>query len=177
MRLARLVRIRGQNGRSRLLGAIAMYLWLLLPAYGQKIDRPITAQEINEVKTAIPDEIYDYKFEGADIDIEALTSHGHMIRLYIRPTVIQGSGQVICKLPIGEVARVFEFSKDLAVLVREPRDKVPPTSSSTLTLHLDDEEICADKKDWLHEPLWISPDPSKAEVDAAVVRERRRKGT
>jgi hypothetical protein len=33
---------------------------LLLPAYGQKIERPITAQEINAVKTAIWDEIYDY---------------------------------------------------------------------------------------------------------------------
>jgi hypothetical protein len=154
-----------------------MYLSLLLPAYGQKIDRPITAQEINAVKTAVRDEIYDYKSEGAYIDIEALTSHGYMIRLYTRPTVIQGSGRVIYKLSIGEVARVFEFSKDLAVPVREPRDKVPPTSSSTLTLYLDDEEICADKKDWLHEPLWISPDPSKAEVDAAVVRERSRKGT
>ena len=100
-----------------------------------------------------------------------------MLRLHIRPTVIQGSGQVIYKLPIGEVARVFEFSKDLAVLVREPRDKAPPTSSSTLTLYLDDEGICVDKKDWLHEPLSISPDPSKAEVDAGVVRDRRRKGT
>jgi hypothetical protein len=63
------------------------------------------------------------------------------------------------------------------VLVREPRDKFPPTSSSTLTLYLDDAEICADKRDWLHETLWILPDPSKAEVDAAVMRERRRKGT
>jgi hypothetical protein len=177
MRVAKLVRIREQNGRSRLLGAIAMYLLLLLPAYGQKIDRPITAQEINAVKTAIWDEIYDYKFEGAYIDIEALISHGYMIRLYIRPTVIQGSGQVSYKLPSGEVAWVFEFSKDLAALVREPQDKVPPTSSSTLTPYLDDGEICADKKDWLHEPLWISPDPPKAEVDAAVLRERRGKGT
>jgi|HubBroStandDraft_3_1064219.scaffolds.fasta_scaffold03028_6 hypothetical protein len=60
MRVAKPVRIRGQNGRWRLLGAIAMYLSLLLPAYGQKIERPITAQEINAVKTAIWDEIYDY---------------------------------------------------------------------------------------------------------------------
>jgi len=163
--------------RSGLLGAMVLCLWLVLPAYGQKSDRPITAQEMSAVKTAILDEIYDYKFEGAYVDISALTSRGYMIRLYIRPNVIQGSGQVIYKLPIGEVARIFEFSKDLAVLIREPRDKFPPTSSSTLTLYLDDEEICADKKDWIHETLWILPDPSESEVHAAVVRERRRKGT
>jgi hypothetical protein len=163
--------------KSRLLGVIALCFWLVLPAHGQKSDRSITAQEISAVKTAILDEIYDYKLEGAYIDISALTSRGYMIRLYIRPNLIQGSGQVIYKLPIGEVARVFELSKDLVVLVREPRDKFPPTSSSTLTLYLDDAEICADKRDWLHETLWILPDPSKAEVDAAVMRERRRKGT
>ena len=164
-------------GRLRLVGAIAVYLCLVPPACGQQGDRPITPQEISAVKTAILDEIYDYKFEGAYIDIEALTSRGYKIRLYIRPSLIQGSGQVIYKLPIGEVARVFEFSKDLAVLVREPRDKFPPTSGSTLTLYLDDEEICPDKTNWIRETLWISPAPSKAEVDAAVVRERRRKGT
>ena len=105
------------------------------------------------------------------------TSRGYMIGLYIRPNLIQGSGQVSYELPIGEVAGIFEFSKDLAVLIRDPRAKFPPTSSSTLTLYLADEEICADKKDWLHETLRISPTPSKAEVDAAVMRERRRKGT
>jgi hypothetical protein len=135
-----------EMGRSRLLGAIAVYISLVLPTYGQQSDRPITAREINEVKTAILDEIYDYKFEGAYVDISALTSPGYKIPLYIRPTVIQGSGQVIYKLPIGEVAGIFEFAKDLAVLVREPRDKFPPTSSSTLTFYLDDEEICADKR-------------------------------
>src|SRR5271156_7075068 len=164
-------------GRLRLVGAFAVCLWLVWPAYGQQSDRPITPQEINAVKTAILDEIYDYKFEGAYVDIEALTPRGYMICLYIRPNLIQGSGQVIYKLPVGEVARIFEFSKDLAVLIREPRDKFPPTSSSTLTLYLDDEEICADKKDWIHETLWILPDPSESEVHAAVVRERGRKGT
>jgi hypothetical protein len=163
--------------RLRLVGAFVVCLCLVLPGYSQQGNRPITPQEIDAVKTAILDEIYDYKFESEYIDIEALTSRGYKIRLYIRPNLIQGSGQVIYKLPIGEVARVFEFSKNLAVLLREPRDKFPPTSGSTLTLYLDDEEICADKKSWIHETLWISPAPSSAEVDAAVVRERSRKGT
>jgi hypothetical protein len=119
---------------------------MLLPAHGQPSDRPITANEMSAVKTAILDEIHDYKFEGAYVDIEALTSRGYKIRLYIRPNLIQGSGQVIYKLPIGGVARIFDFSNDMAVLLREPRDKFPPTSGSTLTLYLDDQEICADKK-------------------------------
>lgn len=83
-----------------------------------------------------------------------------MIRLYIRPSLDQGSGEVIYKLSLGEVSRIFEIREGVAVLAREPRDKFPPTSSSTLTLYLDDAVICADKKEWLHESLWISPHPS-----------------
>jgi hypothetical protein len=66
---------------------------------------------------------------------------------------------------------------DLAILIREPRDKFPPSSSSTLTLYLRDEDICAEKKNWTHETIWIDPHPSKKDVRAAVTRERQRKGT
>ncbi|MFZ0883126.1 MAG: hypothetical protein WAN14_06980 [Candidatus Acidiferrales bacterium] len=163
--------------RVRLFVVFALCAFPLATAYGQQSNHPITAQEIGAVKVAILDEIYDYQFEGAYVDIAGLTSRGYMIRLYIRPNLDQGSGEVIYKLPIGEVARIFEIADGLAVLAREPRDKFPPTSSSTLTLYLDDAATCADKKDWLHERLWISPHPSKAEVRAAVLRQRRRKGT
>jgi hypothetical protein len=161
----------------RLFVVFALYCLALVAAHGQQDNHRITAQEIVAVKTAILDEIYDYQFEGAYVDISALTSRGFMIHLYIRPNLEKGSGQVIYKLPIGEVARIFEIGDGVAVLAREPRDKFPPTSSSTLTLYLDDALTCADKKNWLHERLWISPHPSKEEVRAAVIRQRRRKGT
>jgi hypothetical protein len=155
----------------------AAWALLLLPVSGQQDKRPLTAQEIAAVKTAILDEIYDYRFEGAYVDISPLESSGYTLPLYIRPTVIAGGGQVIYKLPIGEVARVFEFKGSLAVLIREPRDKFPPTSSSMLTLYLDDAEICSDKKHWIHEVLFINPHPSKKVVQEAVMRQRERKGT
>lgn len=156
---------------------LAAWAVLLLPVGGQQDKRPLTTQEIAEVKTAILDEIYDYKFEGFYVDISRMESAGYRLPLYIRPDVIGGGGQVIYKLPIGEVARIFQFTDSLAVLVREPRDKFPPTSSSTLTLYLDDEAICTCKNNWIHEVLWINPHPSKKEVHEAVLRERARKGT
>lgn len=51
-------------GRLRLVGAFVVCLCLVLPGYSQQGNRPITPQEIDAVKTAILDEIYDYKFES-----------------------------------------------------------------------------------------------------------------
>jgi hypothetical protein len=161
----------------RLWVLISIWLVLLLPARGQQKSTPITGHEIAALKTAILDEIYDYEFEGEYIDISLLTPSGSELALYIDPKLDDGGGQVIYKLPIGEVARVFQMKGDLAILIREPRDKFPPTSSSTLTLYLRDEDICAEKKNWIHETLWIDPHPSTKDVRAAVMRERQRKGT
>jgi hypothetical protein len=152
-------------------------LGILLSASAQENDRALTRKEIESVKTAILDEIYDYGFQDRYVDISALTPSGYTIPLYVRPNLVHGSGQVIYKLPIGEVARIFELKSDLAVLIREPRDKFPPTSSSTLTLYLDDEFVCAAKRDWVREQFLIKAQPSKAEVETAVKRQRQRKGT
>lgn len=156
---------------------LAAWLAVSMSTGGKKSGRPVTQEEIAAVKTAILDEIYDYKFEGAYIDILPLESEGYPLHLYIRPNVIEGSGQVIYKLPIGEVARVFESKGKFEVLIREPRDKFPPTSSSTLTLYLDDSIVCAAKKDWISETVYVKAHPSKDEVQAAVARQRKRKGT
>lgn len=96
---------------------LAFALGSLLPviAHGQQSNHPITGPEIAAVKTAILDEIYDYEFEGGYVDISPLTSRGFMIRLYIRPSLDQGSGEVIYKLPIGEVSRILEIGKGVAV--------------------------------------------------------------
>lgn len=161
----------------RSLVLFAVWLLFLSPSGGQQEHHRITPQEISALKTAILDEIYDYEFEGAYTDISLLTPSGYELRLYIRPELDSGTGQVIYKLPIGEVARIFQMNGDLAILIREPRDKFPPTSSSTLTLYLGDDDVCADKKSWLHETLLINPHPSKNDVRAAVMRERQRKGT
>lgn len=152
-------------------------LGTLFPAVTQEHDHPLTREEIESIKTAILDEIYDYDYQGAYIDITGLTPSGYTIPIYIRPNLIQGSGQVIYKLPIGEVSRVFQSTGHLLILFREPRDKFPPTSGSTLTLYLKDEDICAAKRNWIRETLSIKPQPSKSEVEAAVMRERQRKGT
>ena len=156
---------------------IAMWLLLLLPTCGQQKSTPLTAQEITALKTAILDEIYDYEFEGKYVDISLLTPSGYELNLYIDPKLDNGGGEVIYKLPIGEVARIFQVNGDLATLVREPRDKFPPTSSSTLTLYLPDKDLCDAKRNWIHEKLFIDPHPSKKDVQAAILRERKRKGT
>jgi len=162
---------------SRLWVLIAIWILALLPTHGQQKSSPITAPEIAALKTAILDEIYDYEFEGRYIDISLLTPSGCELALYINPKLDDGGGQVIYKLPIGEVARIFQMKGDFAILIREPRDKFPPASSSMLTLYLPDEDICDAKRNWIHERLLIDPHPSKKDIQAAIARERKRKGT
>ncbi|MFZ0883124.1 MAG: hypothetical protein WAN14_06970 [Candidatus Acidiferrales bacterium] len=82
----------------RLFVVFTLGSFLPVAAHSQQSNHPITAQEIAAVKTAILDEIYDYQFERAYVDIAGLTSRGYMIRLYIRPNLDQGAGEVI---PIG----------------------------------------------------------------------------
>lgn len=150
----------------------------LVLMFGARQDNhSLTRDEVLAVKTAVLDEIYDYDFQSRYVDILPLESQGYPLRVYIRPNLIDSSGQVIYKLPIGEVARVFEIRGNLAVLMRQPRDKFPPTSNSTLTLYLDDSTICAEKRDWIHETVYVNPHPSKEYVEAAITRERERKGT
>lgn len=158
----------------------SLILFLLLACMavnGQEGKTPLTGRQIEAVKIAIVDEIYDYDYQGRYVDIGTPVTNGYRIALYVRPYLQGGSGQVIYKLPTGEVARVFEFKGDIAVLVREPRDKFPPTSSSTLTLYLNDDEICANKQNWIRESLTIVSSPSAAEVRDAVSRQRNRKGS
>ena len=151
---------RGANESISVFDAGCSVFFLLLPALGRQNHHRITAKEIAALKTAILDEIYDYGFEDEYTDISLLTPSGYELGLYVRPNVDNGEGQVIYKLPVGEVARIFQLNGDLAILIRDPRDKFPPTSSSTLTLYLRDEDICADKRNWIHEMLLIDPHPS-----------------
>ena len=96
---------------------VLLAVWLLLPfparAQQTSIPIPITAQEIAALKTAILDEIYDYDFEGEYIDISLLTPSGYELHLYINPKLENGGGQVIFKLPIGEVARNIRDKRQL----------------------------------------------------------------
>jgi len=151
---------------------------MLSPTLGRQPDRPLTKTEIEAVKLAILDEIYDYDFQEEYGDILPLKDARYPLVVYVNPRVQIGkAGQAIYKLPTGEVFRVFEFNGGTAVLVGAPRDKFPPTEGSTLTLYLKDEDICAAKRDWIHETILINPHPSKSEIDDAVIRERQRKGT
>jgi len=147
-------------------------------ALGQHEERTLTKQEVEAVKVAILDEIYDYDFQEQYIDILPMSASKYPLTVYVNPKIQAGkAGQVIYKLPIGEVFRVFEFNAGTAILVGAPRDKFPPTGGSNLTLYLKDDDICGHKRDWTRETVLINPNPSKNEVQAAVVRERQRKGT
>ncbi len=161
------------SARSFIVFALLACVWVT----GQDKKIPLSAQQIEAVKVAIADEIYDYDYQDRYVDIGTPVKNKYQIPLYVRPDLQGGSGQVIYKLPLGEVARIFEFKGNLAVLVREPRDKFPPTSSSTLTLYLNDDVVCANKTNWLREALTINPSPSEAETREAVSRQRSRKGS
>lgn len=100
------------------------------------------------------------------------------LALYIQPALRNGEGAVIYKLmPHGEVIRNFHLGKDgLAVLEGTADSGFPPTQPNTLTLYLDDDEVCRRKHEWLREHFDILDAPTPERITEAGERQKQRVG-
>jgi len=140
---------------------------------------PLSRPQIEAVILAVEDEIYDFGYQKDFYEV------GHEYRpgvtrlpLYIQPGLQGGEGTVIYKLlPHGEVIRNFHLNKDgLAVLEGAPDSGFPPTQPNTLTLYMDDDDVCRRKHEWLKERFDILDAPSRDRIREAGERQKRRVG-
>jgi hypothetical protein len=80
-------------------------------------------------------------------------------------------------MPYGEVIRGFHFTKDgLAVLEGDPDGGFPPTDADTLTLYMDDDDVCRWKRSWNKYQFEILDSPSEERIKEAAVRQKQRLG-
>src|ERR1700733_6061498 len=119
---------------------------------GPNQTKRVTGPEAEAVVLAVEDEIYDYSHEKAFYMVGKEPVKGTTrLPIYIEPNLKDGRGNVIYKLmPFGEVIRQFHFRQDgLAVIEGRPDIGFPPTQPNTLTLYMDDDEVCGWKREWL----------------------------
>jgi len=139
----------------------------------------LTASQILAVILAVEDEIYDFGFQKQFYEVGPEPARGvTRVPLYIQPRLKDGEGTVIYKLmPYGEVIRSYHFNKDgLAVLEGEADGGFPPTQPNTLTLYMDDDDVCRWKQRWVRQHFDILDTPPPERIGEAGERQKRRVG-
>jgi hypothetical protein len=149
--------------------------------FAQKAAVPTTLSgaQIQAVILAIEDEIYDFGYQKQFYEVGPESAPGvTRLPLYIQPALTGGEGTVVYKLmPHGEVIRNFHLSKDgLAILEGAADSGFPPTQPNTLTMYLDDDEVCRRKHEWVREHFDILDAPAPERIKEAGERQKRRVG-
>jgi hypothetical protein len=139
----------------------------------------LSDKQMKAVALAIEDEVYDrgYQKQFYMVGPEVITGVTRL-PLYIKADADRNGGTVVYKLmPFGEVVRDFYFTKDgFAVLEGDPDGGFPPTDADTLTLYMDDDDICRWKRtrDKFYFEIIDSPSPER--IKEAAVRQKQRVG-
>lgn len=139
----------------------------------------LSPSQIRAAILAIQDEIYDLGYQKSFYMVGPQRVPGSTrLPLYIRPALKNGEGAAVYKLmPYGEVIRDFHVNKaGLVVLEGDPEGGFSPTQPNTLTVYVDDEEVCQWKRRWLKEHFEILDSPSAERVRDARERQRQRVG-
>jgi hypothetical protein len=139
----------------------------------------VTELQAKKVILAVEDEVYDLGYQKRFYMVGTEPGRGlTRLPIYIEPTLKQGEGTVIYKLmPHGEVIRGFHFNNaGLAVLEGDPDGGFPPTQPNTLTLYMDDDEVCHWKHSWMRQRFEISDTPSEQRIREAGERQKQRLG-
>ena len=139
----------------------------------------ITESQAQAVILAVEDEVYDLGYQKRFYMVGAQPARGTTrLPIYIEPTLKDGEGTLIYKLmPHGEVIRAFHFNKTgLAVLEGDPDGGFPPTQPNTLTLYMDDDEVCHWKHAWMRQHFDVLDVPPEQRIKDAGERQRQRLG-
>lgn len=135
--------------------------------------------KIQAIILAVEDEIYDRSYQKQFYDVGPEPQPGDTrLPLYIEPTLKNREGAVIYKLlPYGEVIRHFHFDhQGLAVLEGDPSSGFRPTQPNTMTLYMDDDDVCRWKHTWLRTHFDVFDNPAPGRVAQAIERQKHRIG-
>lgn len=150
-------------------------------AAAQNEDRApaVTESQTKAVILAVEDEVYDLGYQKRFYMVGTELGRGiTRLPIYIEPTLKEGEGTLIYKLmPHGEVIRAFHFNKaGLAVIEGDPDLGFPPTQPNTLTLYMDDDEVCHWKHSWIRQHFEVLDSPPEQRIRDAGKRQKERLG-
>ena len=139
----------------------------------------VTESQAKAVILAVEDEVYDLGYQKHFYMVGTQPGRGTTrLPIYIEPTLKVGEGTLVYKLmPHGEVIRAFHFNKvGLAVLEGDPDGGFPQTQPNTLTLYMDDDEVCQWKHAWTKQHFEILDSPPAQRIKDAGERQKQRLG-
>ncbi len=161
---------------------LVVFFWIFVAAGFAREPRRngnLGESQVHAVILAVQDEIYDFGYQKQFYVVGTESTRGvTRVPLYIQPRLKHGEGTVIYKLmPYGEVIRNFHFNKDgLAVLEGAADGGFPPTQPNTLTLYMDDDDVCRWKHEWVRAHFDILDTPPAERLGEASERQKQRVG-
>jgi hypothetical protein len=161
-----------------LLCFLPMYA-LAAPSY-----RHLKPSEIEKLKQAVEDEIYDYGYFTEFYEIGGnVGTPQHWkasVHLFINPlySSTEQHGEVIYKLmPYGQIYRVFYVdAAGNVTLDGNPQNRFPITQPSHQTVFMDDLDVCRDERSWIDTSFVVDTSPTSDTIKAASQRQKERTG-
>jgi hypothetical protein len=146
--------------------------------------RRLTPKEIEHLKQAIVDEIYDYGYYNQFYQIgENVGTSRHWIgriHLFIDPTYnsADGHGEVMYKLmPFGQIYRLFYIDSNGSIkLDGNPQNRFPITQPSRQTVFMDEDDVCRYIRTWAKASVDVDTEPTKEMIESASGRQKNRTG-
>lgn len=163
---------------------VMLFCFLPMSALATPSYRHLKSSEIDKLKQAVEDEIYDYGYftEFYEIgDNVGTPQHWEArVHLFINPlyNVADQHGEVIYKLmPYGQIYRVFyiDAAGDVT-LDGNPQNGFPITQPSHQTVFMDDLDVCRDEQSWMDTSFVVDTQPSQDMIKQAAKRQKERTG-
>ena len=165
---------------------LSVVLFCLLPinAFAAPSDHHLKPSEIEKLKQAVEDEIYDYGYFSQFYEIGGNVGTPHhwkaRVHLFINPLYdsTHRYGEAIYKLmPYGQIYRVFyiDAAGDLT-LDGDPQNGFPITQPSLQTVFMDPLDVCRDEQSWIDTFFVVDTSPTLDMIKDAAQRQKQRTG-
>jgi hypothetical protein len=146
--------------------------------------RHLKPSEIEKLKQAVEDEIYDYGYFAEFYEIGGNVGTPHhwkaRVHLFINPVYnsTERYGEVIYKLmPYGQIYRLFDIdAAGNVTLDGNPQNSFPITQPSHQTVFMDDLDVCRLEQSWIDTFFIIDTSPTLDMIKDAAQRQKQRTG-
>lgn len=165
---------------------LSVVLSCLLPmsALAAPTYRHLKPSEIEKLKQAVEDEIYDYGYFSEFYEIGSnVGTPQHWkarVHLFINPLYnsTEQYGEVIYKLmPYGQIYRLFDIdAAGNVTLDGDPWNHFPITQPSHQTVFMDDVDVCRDEQRWMDTFFVVDTAPPLDMIEGAAQRQKARTG-
>jgi len=165
---------------------LSVVLFCLLPmsALAAPTYRHLKPSEIEKLKQAVEDEIYDYGYFTEFYEIgDNVGTPQHWkarVHIFINPVynVANQHGEVIYKLmPYGQIYRLFFIdARGDITLDGDPHNRFPITQPSHQTVFMDDLDVCRDEQSWIDTFFIVDTSPTLDMIKDAAQRQKQRTG-